>query len=32
MRRPNYVDDLVGALRDPAFDGDLHLYEAFTQM
>ena len=32
MRRPNYVDDSLGALRGPAFDVDLHLYEAFTHM
>jgi len=30
MRRPNYVDDSLGALRSPAFDVDLHLYEAFA--
>jgi hypothetical protein len=32
MRRPNYMDDLVGALLGPAFEVDLHLYEAFTHM
>lgn len=32
MRRPNYVDDSLGALRSPAFDIDLHLYEAFAHM
>jgi predicted aldo/keto reductase-like oxidoreductase len=32
MRRPNYVDDSLGALRSPAFDVDLHLYEAFAHM
>jgi hypothetical protein len=32
MRRPNYADDSLGALRSPAFDVDLHLYEAFTHM
>jgi len=32
MRRPNYVDDSLGALRGPAFDVDLHLYEAFAHM
>jgi hypothetical protein len=30
--RPNYVDDSLGALRSPAFDVDLHLYEAFAHM
>lgn len=29
MRRQNYVDDSLGALRSPRFDVDLHLYEAF---
>jgi aryl-alcohol dehydrogenase-like predicted oxidoreductase len=32
MRRPNYVDDSLGALRSPPFDVDLHLYEAFCHM
>ncbi len=32
MRRRNYVDDSLGALRSPPFDVDLHLYEAFNQM
>jgi uncharacterized protein len=32
MRRPNYVDDSLGALRGAAFDVDLHLYEAFAHM
>jgi hypothetical protein len=32
MRQPNYVDDSLGALRRPAFDVDLHLYEAFAHM
>jgi predicted aldo/keto reductase-like oxidoreductase len=32
MRRPNYVDDSLGALRGPAFDVDPHLYEAFAHM
>jgi hypothetical protein len=32
MRRRNYVDDSLGALRSPRFDVDLHLYEAFNQM
>ena len=32
MRRPNYGDDSLGALRSPAFDVDLHLYEAFAHM
>jgi aryl-alcohol dehydrogenase-like predicted oxidoreductase len=32
MRRPNYVDDSLGALRGPALDVDLHLYEAFAHM
>ncbi len=32
MRRRNYVDDSLGALRSPPFDVDLHLYETFNQM
>jgi hypothetical protein len=32
MQGPNYVDDSLGALRSPAFDVDLHLYEAFAHM
>ncbi len=32
MRRRNYVDDSLGALRSPPFDVDLHLYEAFGHM
>ncbi len=32
MRRPNYVDDSLGALRGPAFDVDLQLYESFAHM
>jgi hypothetical protein len=32
MRRPNYMDDSLGALRSPASDVDLHLYEAFAHM
>jgi len=32
MRRLNYVDDSLGALRSPPFDVDLHLYEAFKQI
>jgi hypothetical protein len=32
MRRPNYVDDSLGALRRPAFDVDLHVYEAFAHL
>ncbi len=32
MRRPNYVDASLGALRGPAFDVELHLYEAFAHM
>ncbi len=32
MRRQNYVDDSLGALRSPRFDVDLHLYEAFGHM
>ena len=31
MRRRNYVDDSLGALRSPPFDVALHLYEAFNQ-
>ncbi len=31
MRRRNYVDDSLGALRSPPFDVDLHLYEAFSE-
>ena len=32
MRRGNYVDDSLGALRSPPFDVDLRLYEAFGHM
>lgn len=32
MRRQNYVDDSLGALRSPRFDVDLHLSEAFGHM
>ncbi len=32
MRRRNYVDDSLGALRSPPFDIDVHLYEAFNHM
>ena len=32
MRRPDYVDDSLGALRSPAFDVDLNLYEAFGHL
>jgi hypothetical protein len=32
IRRSNYVDDSLGAVRGPAFDVDLHLYKAFTHM
>ena len=32
MRRENYVEDSLGALRSPAFDVDLHLYEAFPHI
>jgi aryl-alcohol dehydrogenase-like predicted oxidoreductase len=32
MRRPNYVDDSLGALRSSAFDVDLRLYEAFAHI
>ena len=32
MRREHYVEDSLGALRSPAFDVDLHLYEAFAHI
>lgn len=32
MRREPYVEDLLGALRSPAFDVDLHLYEVFPHI
>ena len=32
MRRQSYVEDSLGALRSPAFDVDLDLYEAFAHI
>ena len=32
MRRQSYVEDSLGALHSPAFDVDLHLYEAFAHI
>jgi hypothetical protein len=32
MRRPDYVDDLLGALHSPALYFDLHPYEALGHM